>query len=106
MSRYDYPNLSDSQRQVYKTIAIIESSAAQQRLREAEAIAFEERKKEQIENEKLAAQHLEHTRREREIEERKLREESNKNLEIQLRERFSERMRWLRSLIICGSKPV
>jgi hypothetical protein len=88
MSRYDYPNLSAEQRQMYRTIAIIENSAAQERLREAEAVAFEERKKEQLENEKLAAQHLEHSRREREIEAGKLREESNKNLEIQLRERF------------------
>lgn len=88
MSYYDFPNLSPERRVMYQTLSIIEDSAAHAARLEAEKRAFAEQEKENAENEKLLAQHLEHSRREREAEARKLREESNKSLQVELRERF------------------
>ncbi len=47
MSYYDFKNLSLEQRAANRTMALVENSARHQRLREAEARAFEENEKNQ-----------------------------------------------------------
>ncbi len=88
MSIYDYKNLSAEQRSVNKTIAILENSQRHRaNLEVAEKAAFEKQKAD-TENEKIMDGILAENERQKEIEEKQLRETSAKNLEIMLREKF------------------
>jgi vacuolar-type H+-ATPase subunit E/Vma4 len=88
MNYLDYPNLSPEQKATYKTLAILENSAHHQRLREAEATAFEENERYQAELRQQAEKFRIQREAELKAEAEKLRLESNKSLEIQIRERF------------------
>ena len=90
MSFYDNKNYTPEQRAMYKQAAIIQNSAHHQRLKQIEAEAFAEREKQQAETERLAAWHLEDSRRQRAAEEEAKRKEAAANFEADLRRRFFE----------------
>jgi len=88
MSYYDFKNLSAEQRAFYKQAAILENSAQHQNRLEAERKAFGENEKYQAELEKQSAKFRSEREAELKAEAEKLSLESNKNVEIELRERF------------------
>jgi hypothetical protein len=88
MSYYDFNNLSAEQRAFYRQAAILENSAQHQNRLEAERATFAENEKYQAELEKQSAKFRAEREAELKNEAEKLRLESNKNLEIQIRERF------------------
>ncbi len=90
MNYLDFPNLSPEQRAANRTIAILEHSA--QHAAELERLKREqiEREKSDVENERLAAWHLEQSRREREAEEEVKRKEAAAGFEADLRRNFFE----------------
>jgi hypothetical protein len=88
MSYLDSKNYSREQREMYKTLAVIENSARHQILKQAEQQAFAENEKYQVELEKQSEKFRVQREAELKAEAEKLRLESNKNLEIQIRESF------------------
>jgi hypothetical protein len=88
MRYYDDKNYSPEQRATYKTLAILENSAVHQNLRQAEEKAVVEQQKYQAELRQQAEQFRIERETELKAEAEKLRLESNKNLEIQIREKF------------------
>jgi len=90
MSYLKFPNLNNQQIQTYETLSVLEASAQHNaKLRAAENAALEKQKRD-AENEKLSAQHLEHSRREREAEAEARRKEAAANFEADLRRKFFE----------------
>ncbi len=88
MPYLDYPNLSPEQKATYKTLAVLEASGQHHaNLQAAENLALEKQKRD-AENERLSAQHLEQSRREREAEAEVKRKEAAANFEADLRQRF------------------
>jgi actin-related protein len=88
MSILDFPNLSEQQKAVNKTIATIEASAAMQARRQAEAEAFAEAEKRKAENEKLSEQHRQARERELAAEAETRRKEAARLFEENLRRQF------------------
>ncbi|MGI8642290.1 MAG: hypothetical protein ACR2MG_20355 [Pyrinomonadaceae bacterium] len=90
MSYLDDKNLSPEQRATYKTLAILENSAAHQRLKQVEAEAFAEQQQKDAENQKLSEQHRLQREAELRIEAENFRKQSAANFETDLKRKFFE----------------
>lgn len=88
MSIYDFPNLSDEQRAVNKTIAIIENSQRHHANLEAAKKQAELKIAQDIENEKLLAKFAAEREKELEAEAEKMKKENRERGEAELRRRF------------------
>jgi hypothetical protein len=88
MNYLDYPNLSPEQKATYKTLAILENSAHHQRLREAEATAFEENERYQAELRQQAEKFRIQREAELKVEAEAKRREAAVYFEQNLREQF------------------